>query len=75
MLLYFSFILMVLFIYFHFFRAAPTACGSSQARDRIGPTTEAYTTATATQDLSLICDLHHGLPQCWILNPLSEARD
>ena len=28
----------------------------------------AYTAATATQDPSLICDLH------WILNPLSEAR-
>ena len=30
----------------------------------------AYTTATATLDLSLICNL-----QCRILNPLSEARD
>ena len=34
-----------------------------------------YTTATATQDPSLICDLHRGSRQCGILNPLSEARD
>ena len=31
---------------------------------------EAYSMATAMQDPSLTCDLH-----CWILNPLSEARD
>ena len=35
----------------------------------------AYTTATATPDPSRICDLHHSLQQCWILNPLSGARD
>ena len=37
----------------------------------------AYTTATATatQDPSHICDLHHSSQQHWILNPLSEARD
>ena len=35
----------------------------------------AYTTATATRDLSHICDLHCSLQQCRILNPLSEARD
>ena len=35
----------------------------------------AYTTATATQDLSHVCDLHHSSRQCWILNPLNEARD
>ena len=32
----------------------------------------AYTTATATQDLSHICDLPHSSRQCRILNPLSE---
>ena len=32
-----------------------------------------YTTATATPDLSHVCDLHHSSQQCWILNPLSEA--
>ena len=35
----------------------------------------AYTTATATQDLSHVCDLHHRSWQRWILNPLSKARD
>ena len=32
-------------------------------------------TATATWDLSHILDLHHSSRQCWILNPLSDARD
>ena len=35
----------------------------------------AYTTATATPDLSLIWNLHHSSWQHWILNPLDEAKD
>ena len=35
----------------------------------------AYTTATATQDLSVICELHYSSWQCWIFNQLSEARN
>ena len=35
----------------------------------------AYTTAIATTDLSLICNLCHNLWQHWILNPVSKARD
>ena len=35
----------------------------------------AYTTATATQDLSRVCDLQHSSRQCWILKPLSTTRD
>ena len=35
----------------------------------------AYTTSTATPDLSHVCDLHHSSRQLWLLNPLSEARD
>jgi len=35
----------------------------------------AYATATATQDPSLVCNLHHISWQRQILNPLSEARD
>ena len=35
----------------------------------------AYTTATATPDPSHVCNLHHSLWQCQILNQLSEARD
>ena len=35
----------------------------------------AYTTSTATWDLSHVCELHHSSWQHWIRNPLSEARD
>ena len=35
----------------------------------------AYTTATATQDLSGVCYLHCRSQQCWIADPLSKARD
>ena len=35
----------------------------------------AHTTATETWDLSRICEPHHSSWQCWIPNPLSEARD
>ena len=34
-----------------------------------------YTTATATWGPSCVCNLHHSSQQCWIINPLSEARD
>ena len=35
----------------------------------------AYATATATPDLSYVCDRHHSSRQHQILNPLSEAGD
>ena len=35
----------------------------------------AYATATATWDLSRVCDLYHSSQQCQIPDPLSEARD
>ena len=35
----------------------------------------AYTTTTATPDLSRVCHLHHNSWQCQILNPLSKGRD
>ena len=35
----------------------------------------AYATATATQDLSRVCDLHHSSRQRWTVKPLSKARD
>ena len=34
----------------------------------------AFGTATATQELSHFCELHHSSKQHRILNPLSEAR-
>ena len=46
---------------------------------RLGVTSElqllAWATATATQDPSHACDLHHSSQQCRILNPKSGARD
>ena len=35
----------------------------------------AYATATATQYLSLVCNLYHSSQQCQVFNPLSGARD
>ena len=57
------------------FRAAPATYIGSQARAQIGAKLQADTTATATPDLSHICDLHHSSQQRQILNPLSKARD
>ena len=60
---------------FCIFRAAPMTYESSQARHQIGAEAEAYATARAMQDASLVCDLHHSSQQRWILNPLSKVRD
>ena len=62
-------IFFILFLFF-FFRATLLAYGSSWARGQIGAAA-----ATATPDLSFICDLNHNAWQHGILNPLSEARD
>ena len=35
----------------------------------------AYTTATATQNLSHVCNLHHSSQQRRILNAVTKARD
>ena len=42
---------------------------------QLEPQLLAYATATATPDLSHVCDLHHSSQQRWIRNPPSEARD
>ena len=68
-------IFILLKIFFCFFRAAASEYGSSQDKGRIRAQLLAYTTATATQDLSHVYDLHGSSPQCRMLNPLSEARD
>ena len=49
------------FFFLLLFMAAPAAHGSSQPRDKVRAAAVAYTTATATPDLSLICDLSHIL--------------
>ena len=35
----------------------------------------AYTAATATPNPSHVCNLHHSLWHCQLLNPLNKARD
>ena len=42
---------------------------------KLEPQQPSYTTATATPDLSHVCDLQHSSQERWILNPLSEAKD
>ena len=69
--MYISFLCFV----FCLFRASPLAYGGSQAMGRIGAIASSYATATATQDPSRVCDLHHSSQQHWILNPLIEARN
>ena len=64
-----------LFFFFYLFRAA-----LGHVEDpRLGAESElrlhACATATATPDLSNVYDLDCISRQCWILNPLIEARD
>ena len=67
---------MYIYTIFFLFRTTPVVHGGSQASDLIGATAASgLHTATATQDPSHICDLHHSAQQCQILNPLSKARD
>ena len=63
------------FLFFFLFRTAPAAYGSFQNRGWIRAAVAAYTTNTAIQDPSSICNQHHCSQQCWILNPMSGARD
>ena len=55
--------------------ATPFTYGSSWARGQIRATAVAYATAMVRAYLSFFWDLRHSLQQCWILNPLSKARD
>ena len=63
------------YFFFFLFIAAPAAHGSSWSRGQIRTAVEDNTTATATGDLSCICDLSFSLRQCWLHNPVSEAKD
>ena len=67
----------VLHHFFFFLRPQPVTYGSSQARSQIGAAAEPYATAiaTATLNLSSICELHHSLWQHWILNPLRRGME
>ena len=71
---FFFFFLVFLFLFF-LFRATPVAYGSFQPRVQLELQVLAYTTITATLDPSRVCNLYRSSQKCWILNPLSEARD
>ena len=73
----FCYLIILFYFYFIFilFRAIPAAYGSSLARGPRAAAAAGQATATATPDLSCICDLCHSLQQGQILNPLLEARD
>ena len=66
-----------LYIHIHFFRATPAAHGSSQARGRMGTTAIGLPHSWSESHL---WPTPHPWPtqhsqQCWIPNPLGEARD
>ena len=63
------------FFFFFFFRAIPATYRGSSLGVESELQLPAYTTATAMQDPSRVCDLHHSSQQRQILNPLGEARD
>ena len=68
---------MAFFFFFVFYtlRAAPTSYGVSQARGLIGAVAAGLHRVTAMPDASCVGNLHNSSQQCWILNPLSEAKD
>ena len=72
-LIFSLFMFIYLFVCLHF-RAALMAYGGSQVRTESELQPPACTTATATSDLSQVCDLCHNSQQCWILNPLRDQE-
>ena len=62
-------------VWFLFFRPAPTAYGSSQARGDIRAAAASRGQSHNNARLIHICDLHHSSQQSQIFNPLSKARD
>ena len=57
------------------FRAAPAANGGSQARGQIGAAAASLHRSHSNVGSELRLHLYHSSRPCWILNPLSEARD
>ena len=62
-------------IFLTFFMATSAACGGSQARGRIGAVASDLCYRHSNAGSCHICSLHCSLWQCWILNPLREARE
>ena len=63
----------LIFNFFFLFMATPGAYGSSQARDQIWAAAARLHNSNTKPKLCLWPSLQ--LRQCWILNPLSKARD
>ena len=72
-------VLIYILIYYYYYFCFLELCMQHVKAPRPGVESElqlpAYTTATAIQNPSRICKLHHSSQQHRILNPLSEARD
>ena len=51
------------------------AYGSSQAKGRIAAAAAGLYHSHSNAGFEMHLQLHHSLQQCWILNPLSKARD
>ena len=64
-----------LFCFVFLFRAAPAAYRSSQARGWIGAAPAGLHHSHSNAGFESSLHLHPSSRQCWILNPLSEARD
>ena len=66
---------MFLFLFLSFFLGGPHSWHMEVPR--LGAESElqlsTYATATATQDPSIICDLHYSSWQHWILNPVIKV--
>ena len=65
------------FFFFFFFFSGPHLwhVGVPRLGGRMKRQLPGYSTTTATWDPSHLCNLRCSSQQCWILNPLSEARN
>ena len=63
------------FFFFLFLFALQGHTWQPMEAPRLGVELELQLPATATQDPSCVCNLHHNSQQCWIPDPLSETRD
>ena len=71
-----SFVVVVAVVFvFCLFRAAPVAYGASQAGGWIKAAAAGLHHSHSNVGSEVCPDLHHSSWQCWIPNPLSEARD
>ena len=65
-------VVVVVVVFLPFSWATPMAYRGSQARGRIRAVAAGLHQSHSNAG---VCNLHHSSGQCWILNPLSTARD